>query len=561
MTRASVRPGLTRLAVAAAAALLGGPAAVRANCPWDCGLPATGVVDVTDLLAVLAQYDTAAPVICDGGACDFDGNGCVDVSDLLKLLGQWNQVCPGDALFFTDPEDFFAALAAAEKTQKFFWDFNPHDQQQFVPGLNDPLDINTHGANLDDPWTDAAGNNLWPPEVDNVQFSSNTTPQGPLTPQGVFGLAFLHPGNWPIANNALVANFFVDSFDIVSGPPAGDNHTAFALELVATSFRGAVETVVHVTVYDKADIELGKFDVPVFGKAFLGILTKDNELTIGRIDIWDQSGLAEGVSSIMAFRNVCGPGSGPCDQPHGTPGCDIPECCRRVCEIDPFCCDVQWDQICADEADLFPQCNPFGCSDNPDNGPCCIADGTPFCEDADCCRRVCAIDPFCCDVAWDSICADEAATFPQCGCPPPNVCDSPGTCLDGYVQCGIGSPFNCICFTIDNDPAQGGSCIQDFFCGDVAPCPGPGQCPPGFVCVTGSCCGIDVCAPIIKCEKVEGANDPPIKGSGRTGSGDFIMPPNSHTNQGALDLDEHTNQGAHTNQDLHTNQDGHTNQD
>jgi hypothetical protein len=41
-------------------------------------------------------------------------------------------------------------------------------------------------------------------------------------------------------------------------------------------------------------------------------------------------------------------------------------------------------------------------------GDCCIANGTPGCYDVDCCNAVCAIDPFCCDTAWDGICADEA---------------------------------------------------------------------------------------------------------------------------------------------------------
>lgn len=32
------------------------------------------------------------------------------------------------------------------------------------------------------------------------------------------------------------------------------------------------------------------------------------------------------------------------------PGCDTPSCQLCVCAIDPFCCDVQWDFICASEA-------------------------------------------------------------------------------------------------------------------------------------------------------------------------------------------------------------------
>ena len=80
-----------------------------------------------------------------------------------------------------------------------------------------------------------------------------------MTPQGVDGLAFAHPGNFGIENNALVANTFIDSFDIISGPPAGDNHTAMALDLV--SLAGPLPTTIHITVYDKQDNELAKFNV------------------------------------------------------------------------------------------------------------------------------------------------------------------------------------------------------------------------------------------------------------------------------------------------------------
>ena len=49
----------------------------------------------------------------------------------------------------------------------------------------------------------------------------------------------------------------------------------------------------------------------------------------------------------------CGPCIVPgttCCTPLATPGCTDPECQKIVCGIDPFCCDVLWDAICADEA-------------------------------------------------------------------------------------------------------------------------------------------------------------------------------------------------------------------
>ena len=45
---------------------------------------------------------------------------------------------------------------------------------------------------------------------------------------------------------------------------------------------------------------------------------------------------------------------------------------------------------------------------------CFLANGTPGCDDAACEASVCSIDPFCCDIAWDGICADEALADPVC---------------------------------------------------------------------------------------------------------------------------------------------------
>ncbi len=74
------------------------------HCPWDCDGSADGNVNVSDLLALLAQYDPLAPNVCDGGeSCDYDGNGCVDVTDLLALLAHYADLsgvgCPGGSDF------------------------------------------------------------------------------------------------------------------------------------------------------------------------------------------------------------------------------------------------------------------------------------------------------------------------------------------------------------------------------------------------------------------------------------------------------------------------------
>ncbi len=61
------------------------------GCPADItgadGTP-DGVVDVNDLLLVLANWGTAGPVGDIAGA-DWEPDGVVDVHDLLALLGAW----------------------------------------------------------------------------------------------------------------------------------------------------------------------------------------------------------------------------------------------------------------------------------------------------------------------------------------------------------------------------------------------------------------------------------------------------------------------------------------
>ena len=52
------------------------------------------------------------------------------------------------------------------------------------------------------------------------------------------------------------------------------------------------------------------------------------------------------------------------------------------------------------------------CGD-PASGDCCEANQTPGCSDADCCATVCAADPTCCDLGWDQTCAELAGM--SCG--------------------------------------------------------------------------------------------------------------------------------------------------
>ncbi|MHC4591034.1 MAG: hypothetical protein ACYTAQ_17385 [Planctomycetota bacterium] len=56
------------------------------ECIGDCSLPADGVVNVSDFLAMLSQWDNV------GSSCDINGGG-VGVTDFLALLAHWGP-CP-----------------------------------------------------------------------------------------------------------------------------------------------------------------------------------------------------------------------------------------------------------------------------------------------------------------------------------------------------------------------------------------------------------------------------------------------------------------------------------
>lgn len=153
--------------------------------------------------------------------------------------------------------------------------------------------------------------------------------------------------------------------------------------------------------------------------------------------------------------------SGDCCTPNGSPGCEGTACCETVCAEDPFCCNTEWDFLCANAALLVcPECTPGPHCGDPTLGDCCEANETTHCEDEECCETVCAVDPFCCEVAWDGICADFAHDLCPELCPTgPTVCGHPksGDC------CFFDGPPGCY----DKQCCEA-VCAQDPFCCEVA---------------------------------------------------------------------------------------------
>ncbi len=225
-------------------------------------------------------------------------------------------------------------------------------------------------------------------------------------------------------------------------------------------------------------------------------------------------GLQAQVSGDVLARDQalawsCQDASGNCCLPNETPGCDDFACCSIVCAEDDWCCNVEWDDVCAAWAIIY--CDPSACEESAcpgEGGDCCAANGTPGCAPEWCCEYVCDYDSFCCDDAWDAQCAEHAGAL--CGdlCLPPPVC--PGEGGDCCTANGTpGCQNGCCCVVVCEqdrdccDTAWTADCAQvaqslcGGLCGDPYPgCPGDGDCfsanfSPG--CEDAFCCSM-VCA-------------------------------------------------------------------
>jgi hypothetical protein len=75
----------------------------------------------------------------------------------------------------------------------------------------------------------------------------------------------------------------------------------------------------------------------------------------GRIQAVDMGSCNVSTSVPLSEESCCGN----CYEAHGFPGCEYPACEAAVCAIDSFCCDVEWDGICADVA--LDNCGPAEC--------------------------------------------------------------------------------------------------------------------------------------------------------------------------------------------------------
>ncbi len=91
--------------------------------------------------------------------------------------------------------------------------------------------------------------------------------------------------------------------------------------------------------------------------------------------------------------------------------CD--DCVEDICVVDPFCCNNSWDNLCVNQVQSVcgqscgggdgDECSHTSCDTGPALSASC----------GDCVANICAVDPFCCNNFWDSLCVNQVQSV--CG--------------------------------------------------------------------------------------------------------------------------------------------------
>jgi hypothetical protein len=82
---------------------------------------------------------------------------------------------------------------------------------------------------------------------------------------------------------------------------------------------------------------------------------------------------------------------------------------QQICNVDPYCCTTYWDVYCVTEVQTVagescaPTCAHSTCAAGAMLHPACDA----------CAGQICAVDPYCCNNAWDAQCVAEVQSV--CG--------------------------------------------------------------------------------------------------------------------------------------------------
>jgi hypothetical protein len=158
---------------------------------------------------------------------------------------------------------------------------------------------------------------------------------------------------------------------------------------------------------DDGDIDAFLFDADGTLVASGQSVTDDEEL-FARADgraFTLETRLFASVGSVAYSLRVGGEEDAPsndCCEASEEPGCRDPGLLACACAIDPFCCEEAFDAACVE---LAAECGA-SCEPPVPSAPCCSPTGSPGCGDPEVEACVCDIDPFCCEEQFDSSCVE-----------------------------------------------------------------------------------------------------------------------------------------------------------
>jgi V8-like Glu-specific endopeptidase len=234
-------------------------------------------------------------------------------------------------------------------------------------------------------------------------FSNSTTGLSPLIAQGGASFLTVAPSSTPVIR--------ITGFGVDAGPANQTNqtHTGPFESISGTMIRYQTDT----TGGNSGSPVIRNSD-----GATLGIHTNagcfDSGGGVGGANhgtTLANTGVMQAIANplgIAAAGTSCGLGNSSCYLTHATPHCSDATCCVAVCAVDAFCCNTNWDALCVTQAwDLCTNCG------DPGAGNCEYVHATPGCADETCCQLVCLADPFCCNTEWDNLCANRAQA--SCG--------------------------------------------------------------------------------------------------------------------------------------------------
>jgi hypothetical protein len=197
-----------------------------------------------------------------------------------------------------------------------------------------------------------------------------------------------------------------------------------------------------------------------------GVLTAKEMCVPADLDFDGDVDLKDASLMGLAFAPAPQQGHGCCAP--GSAGCIEAAVEACVCAVDPYCCDVQWDQTCVLNVDRL------ACGACAPEHDCCHTGGLE-CIDQAVAACVCAQDPYCCTAEWDATCVQEVDTL-GCGfCTGlPDCCATGADCANPEIReciCAVDS----FCCAVEWD----GRCVAMI---DLAAC---GTCADHDCCITG----------------------------------------------------------------------------